>query len=877
MFFLAFFARIYPWATDKRRYLCSVQKGRLERPLRFETLEDRRLLAVCPTLADYSESAMFADSLQTSGNTDPMIVVSAVPNIASAVPGAVCTLTVKYRAENTDNNSKLYGYTLRIYFHSDSIQMVSKTEYNELTRGFTSLGENLVQDTLPSITVSDFKRSPQSVTLNYGVKSPDDSDGFATIINYYVECSWFHPTSSCLPLASSDTPLLKLQLTLKSAEDIPYAESVPFYLTGDITSPSPSSWSTPNATTTISIIGKLPPINLTLTKSPNGRCDQATVSWNAVEGATGYKLEYWRSGNYGNPTTAVDDTADTEYLVTDLLPGTTYYFRMTAKSVHGNDFNSTSPQSSVQTDAVVYNLCAQTAGTLSAESVGPNDPFTINDFTVQNLGNYASGEYSVSFYASTDNEITPDDTLLGTPLNCTSIDFDKFATLNSGEFSLSDESLAPGMAYYIGWIINKTDDSDSTNNTTRLERQLYKKLTLTGVTISGTVEVGQTLTANITPQDATATYQWYRGETAISNATNSSYTLTIADADHTIHVTATGTDDYTGSVTSAATVPVERASHCFAQDVYTVSPFGDIYITVHRPDNSLTYQFDLDGDGDYEKSVERGFDTLGFYVNASQRSAGDEYAIRVWTIDSQNHLSASVDAQVQIIFSPTLTVSRSWRQNGQILLLNLGITGSRTITSWSIDWGDGTPQGYNQISNQLSAIHYYNAPLAQTDVMLTVTDCLDETYSFVAARHSAPIPAQFDTSNFSLAESAVKNLGPAVERAERIEAAEDAAIFTPFNQRANQNLPVRSTGANRSEELAPADCAGKISANALDTVFDDFAVALWEPDLLDADSIAAANWIQSFWDGEKGSPDTSVLSDVNDPLAAAFDIWQRGE
>ncbi|WP_165445249.1 hypothetical protein, partial [Bacilliculturomica massiliensis] len=83
------------------------------------------------------------------------------------------------------------------------------------------------------------------------------------------------------------------------------------------------------------------------------------------------------------------------------------------------------------------------------------------------------------------------------------------------------------------------------------------KTDLAGVTIGGTAKVDQTLTATVEPSGATATYQWYRGTTAISGATDSTYKLTTADAGQKIKVTATGSGDFQGSVTSSETAAVE--------------------------------------------------------------------------------------------------------------------------------------------------------------------------------------------------------------------------------------------------------------------------------------------------------------------------------
>lgn len=83
---------------------------------------------------------------------------------------------------------------------------------------------------------------------------------------------------------------------------------------------------------------------------------------------------------------------------------------------------------------------------------------------------------------------------------------------------------------------------------------------LTGVSISGTAEVGQRLTATVTPAGATASYQWIRvdgsTETNIPGATFPRYVLTTADAGKIIKVAATGTGSYSGTVVSEGTAPV---------------------------------------------------------------------------------------------------------------------------------------------------------------------------------------------------------------------------------------------------------------------------------------------------------------------------------
>ena len=82
---------------------------------------------------------------------------------------------------------------------------------------------------------------------------------------------------------------------------------------------------------------------------------------------------------------------------------------------------------------------------------------------------------------------------------------------------------------------------------------------MSGPVISGTAQVGQTLTASTdfgTP--AGVTYQWYRGATAIPGATSSNYIPVAADVGFVLAVAITPESAPTSVVTTAVvlTIPV---------------------------------------------------------------------------------------------------------------------------------------------------------------------------------------------------------------------------------------------------------------------------------------------------------------------------------
>ncbi len=89
-------------------------------------------------------------------------------------------------------------------------------------------------------------------------------------------------------------------------------------------------------------------------------------------------------------------------------------------------------------------------------------------------------------------------------------------------------------------------------------------ISLASISISGSFNVGQTLTTTLRPSGATANYQWYRAEsktsaewTAITGATKSTYTTTDGDVGYYLKVVAIGTGKYEGTVSQIASKPLD--------------------------------------------------------------------------------------------------------------------------------------------------------------------------------------------------------------------------------------------------------------------------------------------------------------------------------
>ncbi len=127
----------------------------------------------------------------------------------------------------------------------------------------------------------------------------------------------------------------------------------------------------------------------------------------------------------------------------------------------------------------------------------------------------------------------------------------------------------PGESLLVRILVTAENGHDEKIYVVQIRREENANSPATGSpTITGTARVGQTLTADtsgISDDDGltnvTYSYQWLRDDTEISGATGSTYTLVASDADNTIKVKVTFTDDDGNeeSLTSEATDSVGQA------------------------------------------------------------------------------------------------------------------------------------------------------------------------------------------------------------------------------------------------------------------------------------------------------------------------------
>ena len=184
--------------------------------------------------------------------------------------------------------------------------------------------------------------------------------------------------------------------------------------------------------------------------------------------------------------------------------------------------------------------------------------------SVRNLGDpqSQSAATTLRWKSSTDATITTSDTSIGTKTVP--------ALRHQASVSRTIELTAPSTpgTYYYGACVDLVEgESDTTNNcSSSVTVTLTNNLLATGApTISGTAQVGQTLTADTSGiadvdglTNVSYSYQWLSDDTEIDGATSSTYTVQSSDDGKVITVRVTFTDDagHEETLTSAATAAV---------------------------------------------------------------------------------------------------------------------------------------------------------------------------------------------------------------------------------------------------------------------------------------------------------------------------------
>ena len=183
-------------------------------------------------------------------------------------------------------------------------------------------------------------------------------------------------------------------------------------------------------------------------------------------------------------------------------------------------------------------------------------------------------------------------------------------------------------------------------------------------TISGTAQVGETLTANTSGiadadglENATFTYQWQADDADISGATGSTYTLSDTDEGKVIKVRVSFTDDAgnEGTLTSAPTDAVAAASLmeplAKPTGLEATATHDSVTLTWDDPDDeSITGYEILRGDGQTEPTtlVAATGSAVAIYADNTATQASEIYTYLVRALRGDEKSEASDEAVVQL-------------------------------------------------------------------------------------------------------------------------------------------------------------------------------------------------------------------------------------
>jgi hypothetical protein len=213
-------------------------------------------------------------------------------------------------------------------------------------------------------------------------------------------------------------------------------------------------------------------------------------------------------------------------------------------------------------------------------------------------------------------------------------------------------------------------------------------------TISGTVRVGATLTANPGTWDPTATfsYSWKADGVVIKGATKASYTLTAAEAGKKITVTVTGsaTGYVAQSKTSAATAAVAKVfAKTPAPKVTGTAKVGSTLkakLSAWSPSAKISYQWLANGaviKGATKSSLKLGAAQVGAKITLAVTGSKAGYASVTKTSTATKSVAAAKFAKAP---APKITGTA---KVGSVLKLKLGTWSPKAGVTFSYQWFAG--------------------------------------------------------------------------------------------------------------------------------------------------------------------------------------------
>ncbi|MDO4627882.1 MAG: fibronectin type III domain-containing protein, partial [Planctomycetia bacterium] len=408
-------------------------------------------------LVGYDETDI-TDGLNIS--TDPATIINYIEaylpnsgtNATSATGAILATGAVNQVSDAEEGLISLAPLSAHL---SVPLSTAFETEWGEITLATTPTGANHFSLEIGTHPKEMFVDDGLSVVINYNadeiecVNLGDTAGGQGKVNNAgnRITCNWFTPQSELLPGLEfqfrDGVENATITVTVKdSGEDYFSTEEI-------VVSNVPLNLSTPE-------------IN-SVTVSEN----TVSVSWTEVENATNYTLEYRISGT--SDWIAMTELAETSTNF-EGKAGNTYEIRM--KAVGTGNYLDSDYSSILAVNVPYFDLkmsCVENTGneenaedgSVMPEKIIFGETFSLTSGTITNIGTGISNPYTVLFYASTDENITYNDIILGS-VNMESLPVNQTATATLE--NISTVTLQSDTPYYFGWKIVSVDDFNPNNN-----------------------------------------------------------------------------------------------------------------------------------------------------------------------------------------------------------------------------------------------------------------------------------------------------------------------------------------------------------------------------------------------------------------------------
>ena len=297
--------------------------------------------------------------------------------------------------------------------------------------------------------------------------------------------------------------------------------------------------------------------------------------------------------------------------------------------------------------------------------------------------------------------------------------------------------VADDMGKAISVSVSFTDDADNeetlTSGATEAAAARPNSLATGAPTISGTVQVGETLTANTSGiadadglDDVSFTYQWLADDSDISGATNATYTLAAADEGKAVKVEVSFTDDADNeeTLTSGATEAVAAAEPAEPPDkprgLEATATHDSVTLTWDDPqDDSVTGYVILrrvrenDTGGEFSVLVPDTGSASTTYTDDTV-VAETTYTYRIKAINGAGTSERSRWFHIDIPAAPVPDKPR-------------GLSATATHDSVTLTWddpGDDSITGYVILRR-----HRYDDPKGHFDELVADTGTADTTYT----------------------------------------------------------------------------------------------------------------------------------------------------